>query len=102
MPEQPIDQREVERTRQYIRQLVAEINQLSGADIPPQKFYGEFLERVVNAVAAVGGAVWSREGQQPPRLQHQVNFLASGLLDEARGAGGHSALLINSFNNGHA
>ncbi len=102
MPDQSIDPRDVERTRQFIRQLVAEINQLSGADIPPQQFYGEFLQRVVQAVAAVGGAVWSREGNSPPRLQHQVNFAMSGLLDEAAGAGGHVPLLLNSFANGQA
>ena len=60
MPDQPIDPRDVEQTRRYIRQLVTEINHLSGSDIPPQQFFGEFLQRVVAAVAAVGGAVWSR------------------------------------------
>jgi hypothetical protein len=91
----------VEQTRQHIRQLVAEINQLAGSDIPPQQFYGEFLQRVVAAVAAVGGAVWSRDGQSPPRLQHQVNFLMSGLLNEAAG-GGHTALVLHAFSNGSA
>jgi hypothetical protein len=100
--DQPIDPRLVEQTRQHIRQLVAEINQLSGSDIPPQQFFGEFLQRVVAAVAAVGGAVWSREGNHPPRLQHQVNFLMSGLLDEQAGASGHSALLMGAFGNGDA
>jgi hypothetical protein len=102
MPDQPFDPRDVEQTRRYIRQLVQEINHLSGSDIPPQQFYGEFLQRVVAAVAAVGGAVWSRDGQQPPRLQHHVNFASSGLLDEAAGAGGHVPLLMSAFSNGSA
>jgi hypothetical protein len=102
MPDQSIDPRDVEQTRRYIRQLVQEINHLSSSDIPPQQFYGEFLQRVVAAVAAVGGAVWSREGQQPPRLQHHVNFTNSGLLDESAGAGGHVPLVLSAFSNGHA
>ncbi|MBI3466317.1 MAG: secretion protein HlyD, partial [Planctomycetes bacterium] len=102
MPEQPIDPRLVEQTRQHIRTLVAEINQLAGSDIPPQQFYGEFLQRVVLAVAGVGGALWTREGPQPPRLQHQVNFQMSGLLDEASLSAGHGALLMHSFSNGSA
>src|SRR5262245_22880163 len=101
MPDQSIDPRDVEQTRRYIRQLVQEINNLSSSDIPPQHVYGESLQRVVAAVAAVGGAVWSRETpQQPPRLQHHVNFTNSGLLDESAGAGGHVPLLLNAFANG--
>lgn len=102
MPDQSIDPRDVEQTRRYIRQLVQEINHLSGSDMPPQQFFGEFLQRVVAAVAAVGGAIWSREGQQPPRLQHQVNFNNSGLLDEAAGAGGHVPILLGAFANGQS
>jgi multidrug efflux pump subunit AcrA (membrane-fusion protein) len=104
MPEQPpIDPRLIEQTRQHIRQLVAEIHELAGSDIPPQQFYGEFLQRVVSAVAAVGGAIWIREApQNPPRLHHQVNFLMSGLLDEAAGASGHTPLLLGAFQNGSA
>ncbi len=98
----PIDPRDIERTRQQIRQLVAEINQLASSDVPPQKFYGEFLQRVVTAVAAVGGAIWVRDGQNPPRLQHQVNFRPSGLLDEAPGPGGHGSLLMHMFSNGQS
>ncbi len=104
MPEQPpIDPRLIEQTRQHIRQLVAEIHELAGSDIPPQQFYGEFLQRVVSAVAAVGGAIWIREApQHPPRLHHQVNFLMSGLLDEAAGASGHTPLLLGAFQNAAA
>ncbi len=102
MSDPTIDPRLVEQTRQHIRQLVAEINQLAGSDIPPQQFFGEFLQRVVAAVAAVGGAVWTRDGNQPPRLQHHVNFTMSGLLDEQAGASGHTPLLMHSFSNGEA
>ena len=48
----------VEQTRQQIRGLVGEISQLAKQEISPEEFYGEFLSRVVSALAAQGGAVW--------------------------------------------
>ena len=55
--DQPLDPQLIEQTKQHIRSLVGEIAQLSKAEIAPEEFYGQFLPRVVSAMAAVGGAV---------------------------------------------
>ncbi len=51
----------IEQTKHQIRSLVNEIAQLSRSEMGPQEFYGEFLNRVVSALAANGGAVWSTD-----------------------------------------
>ena len=48
----------IEQTKQQIRSLVSEISQLSKSDIGAEQYYAAFLQRVVSALAAVGGAVW--------------------------------------------
>lgn len=96
MADQPVDPRLIEQTRDQIRKLVAEINQLAASELPPQRFYPEFLNRVVSAVAAVGGALWIKDGQTPPRLQSEVKFRESGLLDDNQ-SGGHTTLLLKTF-----
>jgi len=45
----------IEKTKQQIRGLVGEIAQLSKSDLGPEEFYSAFLQRVVQALAAVGG-----------------------------------------------
>ena len=51
--ESPLDPNLIEQTKQQIRSLVNEIAALSKQDFTPQEFYGEFLNRVVAALAAV-------------------------------------------------
>ena len=57
--EQPIDPDLVEQTKQQIRNLVREIAQISRTDISPVDYYDALLTRVVSALAAVGGAIWT-------------------------------------------
>src|SRR6185312_3425793 len=58
MPEETIDPGLLEQTKNQIRKLVAEIADLAESDIQPAEFHVEFLNRVVAAVAASGGALW--------------------------------------------
>lgn len=76
--EQSVDPQLIEQTKQQIRSLVGEIAQLARSDIDPQEFYGQMLPRVVSALAAIGGVVWTLEDQNRLVLQYQVN------LQEAR------------------
>ena len=44
----------LEKTKQQIRGLVGEIAQLSKSDLSPEEYYAAFLQRVIQALAAVG------------------------------------------------
>src|SRR4029434_9025932 len=71
----------IEKTKQQIRGLVSEIAQLSKSDMGPEEFYAAFLQRVVQALAAVGGAVWTLGEGKKPQLSYQIN-LSEKLLDK--------------------
>ncbi len=93
MPEETIDPGLLEQTKTQIRKLVAEIAELAESDIQPNEFYVEFLSRVVAAVAASGGALWLMDGKGGIRLQHQLEFRLTGLLDGRVKTQPHDALL---------
>ncbi len=93
MPEETIDPGLLEQTKTQIRKLVAEIAELAESDIQPNEFYGEFLNRVVAAVAASGGALWLLDGRGGIKLQQQLEFHLSGLLDGRVRTQTHDALL---------
>ncbi len=93
MPEETIDPGLLEQTKNQIRKLVAEIADLAESDIQPTEFYVEFLNRSVAAVAATGGAFWLMDGRGGLRLQYQVEFGATGLMDGRVKTAPHDALL---------
>ncbi len=93
MPEEMIDPGLLEETKNQIRKLVAEIADLAESDIQPNEFYVEFLNRSVAAVAATGGAFWMIDGRGGLRLQYQVEFGATGLMDGRVKTAPHDALL---------
>lgn len=92
--EQPLDPELIEQTRQQIRQLVAEIAQLSSrAELSPDQYCAEFLPRVVTALAAVGGAFWLTEGQGRLNLSYQMNLQQTRLAEDPEARQKHSRLL---------
>ena len=100
MSTQPINREEVEQTKRQIRELVGELAQLSGSSATPEQYYPEFLNRVVTALAATGGAVWTREGSGPLSLRYQINLQKTG-LHEANGAQQrHGKLLLGVMSEG--
>lgn len=78
-PDPNVDVKLIEQTRRQINQLVEEIAKLSEMDLPPGNYYGEFLQRVVSAVAAPAGAVWIRNPQGHLMLMYQINLREVGL-----------------------
>ena len=98
------EDREIEQTKQQIRSLVAEIAQLSKTDVAPEEFYGEFLPRVVSALAAVGGAVWTANDEGRLALQYQINLQETQLRDDEEDQTHHGRLLYKALEQrrGHA
>jgi multidrug efflux pump subunit AcrA (membrane-fusion protein) len=92
----------IEKTKQQIRGLVGEIAQLAKSDLGPEEFYAAFLQRVVQALAAVGGAVWVLGEGKKPQLSYQINLSPKLLDTESDEAGKHFRLLdyIVSSNSG--
>jgi len=93
MAEETIDAGLLEQTKNQIRKLVAEIAELAESDIQPAEFHAEFLSRSVAAVAASGGALWMLDGKNSLRLQHQLEFGVTGLMDGRVRSQPHDALL---------
>jgi hypothetical protein len=83
----------IEKTKQQIRGLVSEIAQLSKSDLGPEEFYSGFLQRVVQALAAVGGAVWVLGEGRKPTLSYQINISEKLLDKESDEAQKHFRLL---------
>lgn len=91
----------VQETKNEIRSLVQEIAQLAKQEIPPEEFYAGFLGRIVSAMAAVGGAVWT-SGDNGLTLQYQVNLAGAELDDSTAGRQQHSRLLRKAMSSGNA
>ncbi len=98
--EQSLDPHLIEQTKQQIRSLVAEIAQLSKTDVTPEEFYGQFLPRVVSALAAVGGAIWTVNPEGRLALQYQINIQDTKLRENEEQQAQHSRLLYKVLSDG--
>ena len=83
----------VEQTKQQIRSLVGEIAQLSKSDVDAEEYYAAFMQRIVSALAAVGGAVWLLGEANRPELAYQINLSESLLRPGSEDATRHLRLL---------
>ncbi len=92
-----VDTTTIEQTRRQIQRLFEEVSRLSELDLLPADFFGEFLKRVLTALAAPAGAIWMRTPQGNLQLQYQINLQNLGLnrSDEARQS--HEELLRGAF-----
>lgn len=77
-----LDPNLIEQTKHQIRSLVNEIAQLSKSEMGPQEYYGELLNRVVSALAANGGAVWTSE-QGRLGVAYQIKLHESRLPEKS-------------------
>jgi hypothetical protein len=88
-----VDADQVERAKREIQGLVQEIAELSKSQISPQEFYDAMLNKVVSALAAPGGAVWTVGENGGIQLAYQINLRLTGLIDNPTGQMQHSRLL---------
>ncbi|MGA2619190.1 MAG: HlyD family efflux transporter periplasmic adaptor subunit [Thermoguttaceae bacterium] len=98
--EQPIDAQLIEQTKRQIQGLVAEIAQLTKQNVAPGEFYGQFLGKVVTALAAPGGAVWTTADDGHIALQYQINLQQTNLPDNEENQKRHSRLLFKALADG--
>ncbi|MBX7072102.1 MAG: efflux RND transporter periplasmic adaptor subunit [Pirellulales bacterium] len=93
MSTEAVDPKLIEQTRQQIRGLVEEISRLTKAGLEPLAFHTEFLNRVVQALAAHGGAVWTTSDGRGLELVYQINLQSTGLLGDQAAQARHGRVL---------
>lgn len=98
--EQSVDPELVEQTKQQIRNLVREIAQISKSEVGPQEFYDAVLNRIVSALAAVGGAVWTVSESGQLALEYQINLRETRLAENEDDQVRHGRLLRNVITTG--
>jgi len=99
-PPGPIDPELIDRTRREIREILDEIDRLAESDVSLAEFQEAFLNRVVSALAAVGGAIWMAGDDGALKLQYQINLTKTGLAEDEPGRARHDRLLTKVFASG--
>ena len=97
-----VDAATIEKTKQQIRGLVREIAQLSRTDVEPEQYYAEVMSRIVTALAAVGGAVWTITAERQLRLDYQINLNRELLDNQSEDSRRHVRLLQQVITSGEA
>jgi hypothetical protein len=96
-PESQVSPQNIEETRRQIQRLFEEVARLSELDLAPADYFGEFLKRVLTALAAPAGAVWMRTPQGNLQLQFQINLQNLGLHRSEEAQQAHQELLRLAF-----
>ena len=95
-----VDPELVEQTKQQIRNLVREIAQIAKSEVGPQEFYDAVLNRIVTALAAVGGAVWTLTETGQLALDYHINLRETRLDKSEDDQVLHGRLLRKVINSG--
>jgi len=103
----PASREEIAATREQIRTIVREISVLSATNLSPPDYYEQFLFLTLQALAAVGGAVWMLERPRPwplrwfhrRRLQliNKLNVSDQFLYSDLADAQSHQRLLDHAI-----
>ena len=91
--ERPVDPETLERTKQEIRSLARQIAELSRENIAPEEYFEKFLQGVVSALAAVGGAIWRVDESGRLSLLYQINLRTTELVESSEDQTRHARLL---------
>ena len=90
----------LEQERHKLGQRLDEVARLCESGVPVSTFYGEMLQRLLESLTAVGGAVWVRTAQGHLQQQFQINVAQTGLDNSDAGKESHDALLRGAFTGG--
>lgn len=88
-----VDPDEVQRAKREIQGIVQQIADLAQSNAASDRFYDEYLNKVVAALAAAGGAVWTLSDAGVVSLTYQINLRATGLIENPIGQAQHGRLL---------
>ena len=94
------DSQLIEQTEHQIQRLVQEISQLAQSDVSLEEFFDGFLNRVVSALAAVGGAIWALQEDGRVKLQYQINLRGTQPNDSDENQARHGLLLRKVITSG--
>lgn len=94
-----VDPDEVQRAKREIQGIVQQIADLAQSTAASDRFYDEYLNKVVAALAAVGGAVWTLSDTGQISLTYQINLRGTGLIENPIGQAQHGRLLQSVLNN---
>jgi len=89
VPESP----STEATWREIHQAVDSIAQLARSEESPSRFYAALIERLVSALAAQGGAIWTWDGGGKLRQECLVNAPHPWICSDQGGVPSHSDLV---------
>jgi multidrug efflux pump subunit AcrA (membrane-fusion protein) len=90
-----VDAEAVRAAKMEIQSIVQEIAALSKSDIGADEFYEALLNKVVQALAALGGAVWTLADGGGLRLQYHMNLRQTGMLENPVAQMQHGRLLTH-------
>jgi biotin carboxyl carrier protein len=85
---------ETDKAWEEIRRLIDELARMARSEISPPEFYTGMLDRIVAALAGIGGAVWIREADGPLSLQYQINLDQTRLASSDENRQRHRELLV--------
>jgi hypothetical protein len=86
----------IEQARRQVNRLAEEIARISDSEMGPTEYYSEFLQKLLQAIAAPAGAIWLRTPQGNLQLQYQINMRQVGLDRNEQSKAAHGELLRQS------
>src|SRR5208337_535126 len=89
-----------EATWREIGHQVDSISQLAKSEESPGKFYAALIERLVAALAAQGGAIWTRDGSGKLQQECLVNPPHPWICSGQTGESSHGDLVSNVLASG--
>ncbi|TWT46416.1 efflux RND transporter periplasmic adaptor subunit [Botrimarina hoheduenensis] len=88
-----VDADAVARAKREIQSILQQIGGLSRSDISQDRYYEELLNKVVAALAAVGGAIWTLSESGGLQLSYQINLRQTGLIENPIAQSQHGRLV---------